>query len=154
MSITKMVPYEEIIIDWSDRIVLSSVDDISSYTEKNANVLYQIYGSHHIYGSNVLLYIGKTERDFAKRLDEHLKSFFLYAHNLSFSIGTLVNYEDKLEIPESILIANHKPAFNKTNIHTVQHTEDKRKIIIMNNGNHGILKNRSTNFWWVNDNND
>lgn len=151
---SKIVPYEEIIIDWGDRIELSSIDDIFNDTDKNSNVLYQIYGSHHIYGPNVLLYIGKTERNFAKRLDEHLKSFFLYANNLSFSIGTLVNYEDQLDIPESILIANHKPALNKTNIHTVQHTEDKRKIIIINNGNHGMLKNSCTNFWWVNGNNE
>jgi len=30
--------------------------------EEKAKVLYQIYGSHHLYGRDVLLYIGRTER--------------------------------------------------------------------------------------------
>lgn len=39
---------------------------------KPGHVLYQIYGSHHLYGRNILLYIGMTKRDNSfKRLSEH-----------------------------------------------------------------------------------
>ena len=34
-------------------------------------VLYKIYGSHPLYGNNVLLYIGMTEQGVKKRLGEH-----------------------------------------------------------------------------------
>jgi hypothetical protein len=39
----------------------------------NNNVLYQIYGSHHLYGRDVLLYIGRTSREPIKRILEHVK---------------------------------------------------------------------------------
>ena len=38
---------------------------------KNGHVLYQIYGSHHLYGRDVLLYIGSTLRTPFERLREH-----------------------------------------------------------------------------------
>ena len=36
-----------------------------------SHVLYAIYGTHHMYGPNVLLYIGMTETTVADRLAEH-----------------------------------------------------------------------------------
>jgi hypothetical protein len=38
---------------------------------KHEHVLYQIYGSHHIYGRDVLLYIGSSVRGLNERLREH-----------------------------------------------------------------------------------
>lgn len=38
---------------------------------KNCHVLYQIYGLHHAYGQNSLLYIGKSVVDINKRFSKH-----------------------------------------------------------------------------------
>ena len=157
----RIAEYQEIIIDWKRSQKIPTDDALALFYKENEDLsatdtLYQIYGDHHLYGTNVLLYIGKTEVETNKRLKQHLNSFFLYANNLSISIGTISNYllsneegGNKLEIPESILIANHKPAFNKEYIHDIDPRGKKSKIIVINNGNHGMLKNSCTNFWWV-----
>jgi len=138
--------YQEIIINWHTKMPwdLNTLDKVY---EKN--VLYQIYCDSHIYGKNVLAYIGKTDRTFKERFSEHEKSFFQFANNVSYSIGEPENYNEDLEIPESILIANHKPFFNKTFLHEICLKAKKNKIIIINNGNHGSLKNSCTNHWWI-----
>lgn len=136
----KKVEYQEIIIDWKER---QSIE--SAIGEK---VLYQIYGDHHIYGRNTLLYIGKSV-NVANRFKAHLKNVFGYVNNLSVLVGELKNYDGDLEIPESILIANHKPSHNKDFIHDLASTAKANKIIIINNGNNAMLKTCCTNFWWV-----
>lgn len=138
--------YKEIEIEWHPKLPW----DENEFDKNNERkVLYQIYCDSHIYGKNVLAYIGKTDRSFKERLTEHEKSYFQFANNVTYSIGTLKSFTDKLEIPESILIANHKPFFNKSHLHTVSSMAMEYKIIILNNGNHGSLKNSCTNYWWV-----
>jgi hypothetical protein len=83
----------------------------------------------------------------------HLNGVFGYVNNLSVSIGKIENYGEELEIPESILIANHKPSFNKDFIHDIHSEAKQHKIIVINNGNNGMLKTCCTNFWWVENHN-
>ena len=98
--------YQEIIITWSKKIPLETIEDFAAYTSDKRNVLYQLYGDHHIYGQDTLLYIGKTVCA-DSRMRAHLNGVFGYVNNLSVSIGVLEDYEGPLEIPESILIASH-----------------------------------------------
>ena len=74
-------------------------------------------------------------------------------HNLSVSFGNVECYDDNLEmdleVPESILIASHKPSYNKEFIHDLPQKAKQHKIIIINNGDNGDLKTCCTNFWWV-----
>lgn len=143
-------PYQEIIIEWNQKLPIETIDDLKEKTEQygERKVLYQIYGDHHIYGRDVLVYIG-ISKDLHARFDKHLKGVFHYLNNKSVSIG-LIQDEVKLEVPESILIGNHKPAFNKEYIHSLDPEAMKHKIIVINNGNNAMLKTCSTNFWWVN----
>jgi len=139
-----MEEYKEIIIHWSKRINIDEIKELDT-----DNVLYQIYGDHHIYGRVVLLYIGKSINA-ETRIKAHLKSFIGRVNNLSVSIGKIDNYNDNLlEIPESILIANHKPSHNKEFIHDLTPDAKKHKIIVINNGNNEMLNTCCTNFWWV-----
>lgn len=141
-----MAEYKEIIIDWEERRKLGVPnEDDNNITE----VLYQIYGDSHIYGRDVLMYIGQTTRNCLFREREHLESYMKYAQNLTVSIGTIKESID-LSIPESILIANHKPSFNKQYLHDLFKGAKVDKIIVINNGIHGMLKTCCTNFWWVN----
>jgi hypothetical protein len=138
--------YDEIVIHWSAKYKLNESDKLDLFKE---NVLYQIYGDSHIYGRDTLLYIGKTDRAIGVRLSEHLKSFFKFANNLSVSVGQLEIPLKNLEVPESILIANHKPSFNKEYIHDISTEAKSYKIIIINNGDNYMLKTCCTNYWWV-----
>ena len=67
----------------------------------------------------------------------------------NYCIGILEDYEGLLEIPESILIASHKPSYNKEFIHDLSLEAKQRKIIVINNGHHAMLKTCCSNFWWV-----
>lgn len=146
-----MENYQEIIIDWHAKEQVKTIEDfikITSLIDEPA-VLYQIYGDHHIYGRNVLLYIG-ISKNVNARFSSHLKGVFQFVNNKSVSIGRIVNTRlEELEIPESILIANHKPAFNKEYIHSIDSNAVKNKIIIINNGVNEMLNTCCTNFWWV-----
>lgn len=142
--------YEEILINWQskERINIERRQDLEIENVPSQGVLYQLYGDHHIYGRDVLLYIGITKDPFI-RLKTHFKGVFKLVENTSVSVGRCANYEGNLEIPESILIANHKPAYNKNYIHFLHHEAMKRKIIVINNGYSGMLQTCSTNYWWV-----
>ena len=138
--------YSEIILEWSPKMDITD-PKINTYPE---NVLYQLYGDSHLYGRDVLLYIGKTNRKVEERLSEHIKSVFGFVNNLSISVGKIINYPvESLEVPESILIANHKPSFNKEYIHLLADGAANNKIIIINNGHCLSLKSSCTNYWWV-----
>ncbi|MEX1002349.1 MAG: hypothetical protein WDZ35_09575 [Crocinitomicaceae bacterium] len=159
------VKYEEIVIKWSSNEPLNEIEDLIKILNKEKGdsnrLLYQIYGDHHIYGRDVLLYIGISTK-IKQRFKTHLKGVFNYVNNKSISVGHLENYTGILQIPESILIANHKPAFNKEFIHSLAKKKEiddaveeenesviDHKILIINNGNNGMLKTCCTNYWWV-----
>lgn len=160
-----MDSYNEIIINWSkyfDIIYDTETKKIISGTEnfKSKNLIYQIYGDSNTYGRNVLLYIGITrdrnenKRDLESRIKEHLLGVFGFVNNLKICIGKITsdnNNKETIELAESILIANHKPIFNKTHIHNISKNAFRQKTIIINNGNNGMLSTCNTNFWWVND---
>jgi hypothetical protein len=143
--------YQEIIIEWSERKRIKTPEDFKQFDIKKENVLYQIYGDHHIYGRNTLLYIGRAGNADA-RIKTHLeKSFFQFVNNCSVSIGTIKPDDDLdvLEMAESILIASHKPSLNKEFIHDIAAKAKEHKIIVINNGNNEMLKTCCTNYWWV-----
>ena len=143
-----MAEYQEIIITWSRREKIRTASDLQKIDEDRHNIFYQIYGDHHIYGRDILLYIGiSTFAD--NRFKTHLNGVFSFVNNLMVSIGKCETTIENLEIPESILIANHKPSFNKEFIHDLPAKAKESKIIIINNGNNEMLKTCCTNFWWV-----
>ena len=106
-------------IDWSGPY---SFDEISSLNGTTDFGVYQIYGAHHVYGSDVLLYIGKAaDRCFATRLAEHgWCSLTPDAKRISYYIGRLFNYETPdndtwcrhIDLAERLLIHAHSPAKN------------------------------------------
>lgn len=143
--------YREIIIDWQTKKPVSTIEDFKAIAQQveSQKVLYQIYGDHHIYGRDVLLYIG-ISTSVEARFSAHLKGVFQNVHNKSVSLGVIANEQDiKLEVVESILIANHKPAFNKEYIHDIDPSAKQEKTIIINNGIGYMLQTCCTNFWWV-----
>src|SRR6266702_6885331 len=72
---------------WSERQTLTDPD----------NVIYSIHGSHHLYGRDALLYLGKTETNVADRLEQHAEWIEDEYDTVSIrvaSIGEFTNWDD------------------------------------------------------------
>lgn len=118
-------------IGWSGPFKLDGeqVPERDEFTNSStARGIYQIYGSHPVYGPKVLLYIGKaTGQTFWQRLSEHgLAEWTSDRENQEIYLGRmLVSGEDipsdeewtrRMSIAEGLLIYAHCPAFNSVNI--------------------------------------
>jgi hypothetical protein len=100
---------------------------------KDNHVLYQIYGSHHLYGRDVLLYIGSTLRTPFKRLREHEEWIEDEYDKMTFRFGSISEFttarweeqekrrpyprpkDSVIEAVEALLIYANQPAYNSRN---------------------------------------
>lgn len=131
-----------------------------------SHCLYQIYGDHPAYGRDVLLYIGKTERDIRHRLSEHYTRFSNQCEEIKIflaSFGEFTSWEarknrvygpvsennDMLNAIESLLIYAHQPAYNSKSLYTpLRYREHFR---IFNSGRRkSLMPEISTQFYSVN----
>src|SRR4029077_1652255 len=106
-------------IDWSGPHGLNEIAALSGPTDYG---VYQVYGAHHVYGGDVLLYIGLVEQQtFAARFSQH--GWFPANHDagrLHVYIGRLFGFvtpDDSpwcsdIRLAELLLIHAHKPAEN------------------------------------------
>jgi len=129
--------------------------------ELNDNhVLYQVYGRHPVYGSNRLLYLGKTTRG-PQRLIEHMSwiddevdECFIRAASIGLwgepekwdwgewygddqEDGTYPRLEDDdLLLIESLLILANQPVYNSS---SKNHVSGAKHIRVFNTGRRGDL---------------
>ena len=119
---------------------------------KEHHVLYQIYGSHHLYGRDVLLYIGLTSRDMKERLREHKEWINDEYDKVTIRFGSLGEFttwrdwdtdesyvkpdSNAVERIEALLIYAHYPVYNERN---KSQAEKARGIRIFNSGRLGQL---------------
>ncbi len=120
-------------------------------------ILYQIYGFHPVYGSDVLLYIGRTKReDYRKK--EHQSVKFERGLNLSFRKGTLSFMNDFsldhkqaiLSKCESLLIASMKPAYNSAGLMNSIFINQGAPFMLQNCDHRGVLPLECSSIWWNN----
>ena len=118
--------------------------------ERKEYVLYQLYGSHHMYGRDVLLYIGRTE-NIRLRLKQHERCWTRYEYDtVRFRVAYvkkfntweeldkekyLINSEVVKKI-EALLIRAHQPAYNNMNKSSASNSKGVR---IFNTGRCGQL---------------
>ena len=117
------------------------------------NVLYQLYGSHHLYGRDVLLYIGRTERTPFKRILEHEEWIQDEYDKMTVRYGSIRDFSDwenwekekrpypppkanVVEPIEALLIYANQPAYNSRN---KAGAEIAKGIRIFNSGKLGHL---------------
>lgn len=141
----------DIYVEWSGPYTYEEV--ISEKEKENFAVkpsdigLYQIYGNHPLYGDSVLVYIGKTEQKFSKRLKN--RPVILEnadAHNIQIYLGKIIhgeftkvgNITDDIAKAESLLIHYHRPADNSSNINSLKFSNED--ITVINLGNYRILQ--------------
>ena len=114
-------------IDWTGPYKLDQIDllknDIKDYG------IYQIYGKHPIYGSGVLLYIGKADyQTIGKRISQEnwydtndSDSLLIYAGRLA---GNKTPNEEiwsqEIDLAEKLLIYVHKPAYNSKSLSSIR----------------------------------
>lgn len=106
-------------IDWDGPYSQSQIAELNKESDFG---IYQIYGAHPVYGSNVLIYIGlAVEQTFAVRVSQHGWCHTTSdANQLSYYVGRLfgdphpdnATWSDHIKLAERLLIHAHKPAEN------------------------------------------
>lgn len=99
-----------------------NLEEVASVNNLNRDYgVYQVYGHHPLYGSNILLYIGlASEQTFAKRISQHEWMYRADPENIQVYVGrfagknriTNEKWAEVIEQAEKLLIYAHKPAFN------------------------------------------
>ena len=106
-----------------------TLDQIKGMKSEDDYGVYQVYGTHVVYGSYSLLYIGQaTYQKFGVRIPQHTKWGYVPDENeLKFYVGRFGGngdvsddkWNDQIKIAEKLLIYTHSPALNSSNINSV-----------------------------------
>lgn len=132
------------------------LEEFENFESKDG--LYQIYGTHPIYGRNVLLYIGITLNKVNERIRNHFNSWIKYEFDdVLVYKGEVVSKEivddQKLKekyirIAEKLLIYYCVPSYNtneKTDIANIENS------IVLNFGRIGSLPTEVSTIWYKSD---
>jgi len=125
-----------------------AVEELSKSKGKG---IYQIYGHHLIFGSNSLLYIGKTERQtLSKRLYQH-DHWVREEHGISIYVGEVSPTEGEdgnaINTAEELLIYVHQPPYNASDLY-YKDKYTKQDFRIYNFGERmSLLPELSTDYW-------
>ena len=121
--------------------------------------VYQVYGTHALYGSGVLLYIGKAqEQTFAVRISQETWTENRDARNVQIYVGRLYrsSHEERPDLggwsrqindAEKLLIYAHGPVFNTCNKNTVP--ESVVDLHVFNWGQYRMLLPEVSGFRYV-----
>ena len=123
-----------------------SQTDFHTLNDENHYGLYQLYGTHEIYGSETLLYLGKArDRAFSTRFSEHEKDWFDWQSSVvSMYVGQLGGTEqpgneewsNQIDEAEKLLIHFCTPPYNSQHIQDYKYQED---ILVLNYGKKKML---------------
>ncbi len=147
------VELDVITIEWEGPI---SENNITKLVNDNDYGIYQIYGTHPIFGSNTLLYIGKASAQlFASRLSQHNwldwspSDVSIYVGRLGSTEDiTIEEWEKKIDIAERLLIYYCKTPHNSSNINYYGKIEN---TIILNYGKRNSLPIEVSTLWETSD---
>ncbi|WP_276682125.1 hypothetical protein [Thalassolituus oleivorans] len=106
--------------------------------------VYQIYGSHPVYGSDVLLYIGKADKQtLGFRLSQEFWGIYNKdSSNVAVYVGRLSGYEETpsdkiwshhISLVERLLISAHCPAANSSGLN-IEFGKDIHSVHVLNWG--------------------
>ncbi|MBM7652498.1 hypothetical protein [Neobacillus cucumis] len=132
-------------IDWDGSYTLNDLTKLMN--EETDYGIYQIYGKHPIYGSDVLLYIGKADyQTLGKRISQESWLYNNDSKNTKIYVGRLhgqqtpteEQWSKEIDLAERLLIYVHKPAFNSRSISSLPDSE-MQNIHILNWGHHRDL---------------
>jgi hypothetical protein len=135
-----------------------SVSDLKSIGAKLG--IYQIYGTHPIYGRNVLLYIGVSTTNIFKRIKSHKSNWVKFEYDpVIIYFGEIVTPEEDFDfsmaeaiaMAESLLVYYCAPAYNSNLIVEIKEQYLKQDLIIRNYGKIGSLPTEVSTGWYKSD---
>ncbi len=122
-----------------------SLEEVSKLNESYDYGVYQVYGSHPIYGSDVMLYIGKAQdQAFGVRLNQEGWYYNPDAGNIRIYVGRLAGrktptdaeWGNEINLVETMLIYSHWPAGNSRNIQSLgKYADSIKNVCVLNWGN-------------------
>ena len=128
-------------LQWHGPFTLEQVRELNADHDYG---VYQVYGSHPVYGSDVLLYIGKSsEQTFSVRLQQEAWHYNEDAGNVRYYVGRLAGertpgdaeWSHQIGLLETLLIHSHWPAANSRNIQGLgAHATEIADIHVLNWG--------------------
>lgn len=142
-------------IDWDGPYSLAELNKLQN-GETDYGV-YQIYGKHPIYGSDVLLYIGKADQQtYGLRISQEgweyendYKNFKIYVGRLRGSQpSTNDEWSKEIDLAERLLIYVHKPALNSKSIASLPDAE-LQDIHILNWGSYRDILPEVSGLRWT-----
>jgi len=114
-------------IEWEGPFVLEQLSSLKN--EEIDYGVYQIYGSHPVYGSDVLLYIGKADgQTFGVRIKQEYRwEYNEDTKNIKIYVGRLAGsttpdddeWSEQIDLCERLLIYAHGPAYNSRGLNTI-----------------------------------
>jgi hypothetical protein len=157
---------EEIDIWWEGPFSHTDIIEKNIKSEDSENIqkdigLYQVYSSHPLYGSDVLVYIGLTTDSFQTRLKnrwviengndaENVKIYLgcIFSPTKTFTRKVQI---DKIKKAEVLLINALKPAFNSSNIQSVKKEFREQSYQVSNfNSYRNLYPQFSSHYFWGN----
>ena len=139
---------KEVSIWWEGPFSLEDIKNKTKINDSDTDYgIYQIYGTHPVYGSDVLLYIGKAvKQTLADRINQEKHWWYnqnsskveIYAGRLIGKTPTENEWDLMIGEAEQLLIYAHRPAHNSSNINSVKE-ENLSKLHILNWGDHKNL---------------
>ncbi|MCM3257028.1 hypothetical protein M3664_04435 [Paenibacillus lautus] len=140
-------------MDWEGPFKLDELNRVDNNLKDYG--IYQIYGFHPVYGSNVLMYIGLAARQtFCQRIKQEgweankdYKNIEVYVGRLCGETPSDEEWETLIARVEKLLIFSHTPASNQSNIGSVPF-EDLKDLHIINWGSHRSLASEVTGLRW------
>ncbi len=142
-------------LDWEGPY---SLNDLPALMDTEIDYgIYQIYGKHHVYGNDVLLYIGQAERQtFGSRILQENWLDTNDSNNLKIYVGRLhgpiiptqETWAKEIDLAERLLIYVHKPAYNSKSISSLPDKE-MQSIHILNWGDHRNLLPELSGLRWT-----
>ena len=134
-------------VEWEGPLSLDYV--IDELNGEDDSGLYQIYGTHIVYGANSLLYIGKAEGlTFSQRFSQHRSEWLSEEEGVSIRIGRIAtdsyaydppdwsDWRKVLRDAEALTIYWHSPAYNSSNIETY----NGQRLKVVNRGEYRCLQ--------------
>jgi hypothetical protein len=142
-------------IEWEGPYKLNELNKLTDDSKDYG--LYQIYGKHPVYGSGVLLYIGKADlQTIGKRISQEnwwdtndSNTLMIYAGRLAGEITPdEEEWSKEIDLAEKLLIYVHKPAYNSKNLMSIPDT-DLHDVHILNWGDYRDLLPEVSGLRWT-----
>ena len=143
--------YASVTVEWEGSLSIDEVLELDNAGEDFG--IYQIYGTHIIFGKKSLLYIGQTYkretvRTFSQRFYEHV-GWLKEEEDVRIHVGRIVKVDQILKRDmsagdlrkiikdtEALTIKWHSPPYNSSNIETY----NGQRLEVVNQGKYGSLK--------------